>query len=311
MIVLVALCRREYAVRPPIPDNPRDSPVCRPANIPNKFLIEEEDFCQRGQPLQVVSFVHSSISRVKKRMETRKTWANASAYGLGTHNGVVFMVGRAKNPHEEMIVQNESLLYHDIVQGDYGDHYQLLSYKALAAMNWITRHCSHVPWTLHADDDLIIDSFLLQEFIQTLNSESKKQIICRRMVGRVLRKGKWKVTREEYSAKMYPKYCQGTMWLLATEQLPKLLEASKEVSYLWVDDAFITGLLVQKAHIGLKDIGSKFTRIFKRSDIGKKIAWWHLPNVNSTAIWRQIVHYHKQRYKPNPSQPNSIQPNLT
>lgn len=52
-------------------------------------------------------------------METRSTWANASAYEMGPMNvtiGVVFMVGKAKNKLEEKIVREESKKFHDIVQ---------------------------------------------------------------------------------------------------------------------------------------------------------------------------------------------------
>nr|XP_045585455.1 beta-1,3-galactosyltransferase 5-like [Procambarus clarkii]XP_045585456.1 beta-1,3-galactosyltransferase 5-like [Procambarus clarkii] len=276
-----------------IPDNPSKSPVGQPAVVPDKYHIEEEDFCRRQGDLQVVAFVHSAISRVENRRHTRATWANSTIHGFQL--GVVFMVGRAKTKQEEDIVREESSLYHDIVQGDYADDYRLLSYKALAAINWVLGHCSHVPWTLHADDDLILDVFLLQEFIQNLNS-SQEQFQCRAiMKSPVRRKGRYKVARNEYPGRVYPPYCQGPVWLLSTQHLHKLLQASKTVNYLWVDDAYLTGLLRAKANISIANIKAKVgTGKFDMKDIGTKLAWFHLKKVKMADIWPAVVRHHQK-----------------
>lgn len=102
-----------------IPIEPDTSPLGKPPDIPKRFLIEEADYCQRRPKLQVIAYIHSAITRIKQRMDTRRTWANASAYDMGAMNvsiGVVFMVGRSKNSLEEKIIQEESEKYHDIVQ---------------------------------------------------------------------------------------------------------------------------------------------------------------------------------------------------
>lgn len=102
-----------------IPMKPDTSPLGQPPDIPKKFLMEEADYCERRPNLQIIAYVHSSISRVKQRMETRRSWGNASAYDMGLMNvsiGAVFMVGRAKNKLEQKIVQEESEKYHDIIQ---------------------------------------------------------------------------------------------------------------------------------------------------------------------------------------------------
>lgn len=76
-------------------------------------MLEEADACLRkGDNLEAVAYVHSAISRVKERRQTRLTWANSTAIKMV----VVFMVGRAKNDQEKEIVRRESELYHDIVQ---------------------------------------------------------------------------------------------------------------------------------------------------------------------------------------------------
>lgn len=69
------------------------------------------------------------------------------------------------------------------------------------------------------------------------------------MYGPALRSGRWNVSYEQYPAKDYPLYCSGGAWFLQTQYLPRLLNASKVVPFLWVDDAYLTGLLAAEAGI--------------------------------------------------------------
>ncbi|XP_069184853.1 uncharacterized protein [Procambarus clarkii] len=290
-------------IEPPefIPDLPDSSPAGQPASIPKRFLIEEADYCQKRPDLQVIAYVHSAITNVKNRRDVRVTWGNASNYDLGDVTvkvGVVFMVGRAKNALERHIIQVESHRYHDIVQyglqGDYGDHYRLLSYKGLASLYWINKHCSHVPWTLHADDDTHIDIFLYYRALQELDDVNEKQFICSHMYGPALREGRWKVRYKEYPSQDYPLYCSGGAWFLQTNLIPRLLEASKVVPFLWVDDAYITGLLARQA--GIEQLG--FQDYYGGAEVDKGVLGhqvvWFEKFAPRSVWWKEIVNYHKK-----------------
>lgn len=85
--------------------------------IPEKFLIDETDFCTKQHPnLDIIAYVHSSISNEILRNATRTTWANATAQGFALKMATVFVVGRAKTEEEAKIVREESQRYHDIIQ---------------------------------------------------------------------------------------------------------------------------------------------------------------------------------------------------
>lgn len=193
-----------------------------------------------------------------------------------------------------MLQQISNLLLR-YLQGDYGDHYNLLSYKALSSLYWVTRNCAHVPWTLHADDDVLIDTFMLQRLIHNLkNSPGRNRLHCRKMDEIVQRKGKWSVSPSELSVSHYPPFCQGAVWLLPTRQVPKLLEASASVNFLWVDDAYITGLLAARANISIHDIGELVDNtILTLPDVGSRLAWVHLQLLKRSQEWPRILtHYH-------------------
>ncbi|KAK7068500.1 hypothetical protein SK128_009087 [Halocaridina rubra] len=83
---------------------------------PYKYLIEEENFCSRRPRMKIIAYVHSSISRVKNRNDTRHTWAHVTSYRHDINIGVVFVVGRGKDDVEQQVIDSESHLYQDIIQ---------------------------------------------------------------------------------------------------------------------------------------------------------------------------------------------------
>ncbi|XP_076042310.1 uncharacterized protein LOC143026181 [Oratosquilla oratoria] len=265
---------------------------------PNHFLIAESDFCDRHPDLQIIGYVHSSISATKKRNVTRKTWANTDI--LKEHNinmAVVFVVGRPKNQEEERIVQEESRLHGDLVQGDFEDERMFLSYKALTAMIWISRHCSRVPWTLHADDNVLIDPFLLKAKITDIQTMGVvDHFYCHIFNNmQVAREGEWRVAPEDFSKEFYPTYCSGSMWFVPTPVVPRLLEASRTADFVWVDDAYLTGIVAEKAGVGHTQ--AKFNSLWefqsiKYEDVDKKLVW--IPAYLEREFWwRKIVLHQK------------------
>ncbi|XP_053634031.1 beta-1,3-galactosyltransferase 1-like [Cherax quadricarinatus] len=260
---------------------------------PAHFVIEESDFCHRRPDLFIVAYVHSSIASVEKRMDTRTTWASAGAYDSNVKMAVVFMVGLAKTTEEQNIVNQESILFRDIVQGNYTDTYHLLSHKALTSLQWVTQHCSHVPWILHADDDVLIDIFLLSKFLES--SASPHSFLCYTWeTSEVRRIGRWCVRPEEFPESMYPPYCGGGAWAMATPLVSRLLKAATHAPFLWVDDAYITGVLAKYADVGHSNELKKYIRRegIAEDDLGKMMIWFEL-NDSRKKWWLRLLLHHK------------------
>lgn len=128
-----------------------------------------------------------------------------------------------------------------------------------------------------------------------MDDRAKQQFTCRMLTGKVFRKGKWAVTKEEFPPVYYTEYCQGIMWLLATEQLPRLLQASRLVNFVWVDDFYITGHLARAANITINNIGHHLSiGIYKKKkDLSKIIVWYRFKVVSRAAAWDEVVKYHE------------------
>ena len=221
------------------------------AYIHKQFIIEEQKFCKQKENIEIIVYVHSAIYRVERRKIIRETWGSALNYNLPL--SVVFMVGKSKNDTEAEIVRRESEIYHDIVQGNYTDGYKLLTYKALNALFWVNKHCDKVPWTMHADDDIMVNDFLLLNYLNKvqISDEANHNFLCKLFsYPPVLRKGTHRVSFKKYKHRYYPPFCQGPMWLIRTNMIPKLLNAVNMTEFWWIDDLYLTGFLAKNANIG-------------------------------------------------------------
>lgn len=151
-----------------------------------------------------------------------------------------------------------------------------------------------MPWTLHSDDDTHIDIFLYYHALQLLDAKSKQNFVCSHMYGPALRWGRYKVRYEEYPAKDYPLYCSGGVWFLQTNLIKRLLLARETVPFLWVDDAYVTGLLAKRAGIGQLPFQKFYGGAENRTEeIGKTVAWF-VKFAPRTEWWQKIVDYHKK-----------------
>ncbi|XP_064111723.1 beta-1,3-galactosyltransferase 5-like isoform X3 [Macrobrachium nipponense] len=269
-----------------------------PPHLPETYTISEPDFCSRHPDLQIIAYVHSSVNETEKRRVTRETWARASEFDSRVRAGVVFMVGSAKTPSEAAIVMEESRVHRDIVQGEYDDSYHTLSYKALASLRWVSVYCPHVPWTLHADDDVLLDLFLLNRFLKVVDTDDS--FFCFNWKGsEVRRSGRWRVSLGQFPWKAYPPYCSGAVWILATRLIHRLLTASRQAPFLWVDDAYVTGVLAKRAGIGHFEHFKEFLKKdeITESDFGKVIAWVHIPDRGHW--WRTLLSHYRYRDREN------------
>ena len=60
-----------------------------------------------------------------------------------------------------------------------------------------------------------------------------------------MRTGKWKVAKEDFAPDHYPTYCSGSAFLMSIDAAISMHKASYDVPFFWVDDFYLTGLLVR------------------------------------------------------------------
>jgi hypothetical protein len=164
----------------------------------NMLINPGEKLCDTGGIFLLV-YVHSAPSNYKKRLTIRQTWANTE---LIKDLKIVFMLGMSQSSEVNDLVQLESAIYGDMVQEDFVDTYRNLTYKGVMALKWIGRYCNRAQYVLKVDDDIVVNTFLLERHLKLLrakNYHTKNTIFCYMYSKmKVIRnkRSKWYVTKE-------------------------------------------------------------------------------------------------------------------
>ena len=225
-------------------------PVINPHDF--GYIINNMDICNTDTSLEYVVYVHSAPANFDRRQLLRQTWARKDRFADFTSR-LVFFMGTTDNQEVQHKLLNESNLYRDIVQEDFKDTYRNLTYKGLAALKWFTNFCRNPKFLIKSDDDTYINVFRLIYLLKTKYLGIQRSIVCNVYTERntsVLRDPKtclkWCVSYKEFKASGYPKYCSGSAFILSSDMAPDMFNISLSTPFFWVDDVYVTGLLLNK-----------------------------------------------------------------
>uniref|UniRef100_A0A131Z034 Hexosyltransferase n=1 Tax=Rhipicephalus appendiculatus TaxID=34631 RepID=A0A131Z034_RHIAP len=209
--------------------------------------------CQ-GPPLDVLFFVHTASEHTSRRQFLRDTLGDPMV-SEQLNSAMVFFVGQSKNLTVRRAIQEEARSVGDVVVFPFVDTYRNLTYKFVYGLKWANDNCREsVRFVVKIDDDALVNVFLLADYLKNVTGNAADTSIhCLAwMRTPVVRKrgSKWYVTRQEYAARTYPTYCGGLGFILPVRTLPMLFNASRQASFLWIDDVYSTGILAKVAGVG-------------------------------------------------------------
>ena len=210
-----------------------------------------DDFCVRdtvSRDLLFVALVPVSPKKIEHRAIIRSTWAQKQA----TFNfKVVFIMGHDDTNKSgysisinEMIKQ-ESEIYGDIVQINFSDTYYNLTTKTMMGFRWVSTYCGNAKYTLKVDDDMIVSVTHLTDYLNGLIKSTTHQtnsLLCmyhkRSFVFRD-KSSKFYLSKEEYSQDNYDPYCDGQAYMLTTDLVVKMYNASLYVAQIKFEDVYV------------------------------------------------------------------------
>ena len=188
-------------------------------------------------------FVLSAVPHLSRRMLIRETWGDTSQFASGVR--VVFVMGTATGSHNTVAYENS--LYGDIVQKDFKDTYHNLTHKTVAGLSWVSTYCTKATFVLKSDDDIFVNMFALLKHLQA-RVGAKRLLLCRTKINpNVDRSGKYKATRNDYAGKHFPTCCSGAAYVMSSDVVVDLHRLSFVVPFFWLEDVYVTGLLVAAA----------------------------------------------------------------
>lgn len=267
---------------------------------PFKYIINSRSIC-RDPDIFLLIYVHTATGNYKRRMVIRQTWGNPKYYP-DINVRLVFVCGKSDDkPEEQSALDFEAEQYGDIVQEDFKDSYKNLTYKGVAALKWISLHCSHAKFILKTDDDIFVNMFTLLRHLQSMDRhgvDNRGLLMCLVWNNmKVMREGKWAISKTEWPEDHYPTYCSGSAFTMSTDVAVALHNVSYQVPFFWVDDFYITGLLPLKlGNIKHKQFMS--TYVLDGTKLEEKFTgpqWFtyifsHVHNLNSIqSVWKKLV----------------------
>ncbi len=120
------------------------------------------------------------------------------------------------------------------------------------ALKWISSYCNNAHYLYKTDDDIITNTFKLLRRIKTLGDPLKhpKNVFCKyyKNNGMIVMRNpssKWYLSPDEYKFNRFGAYCSGSAFLLTKGMASLMFDISQYIKIVWVDDYYLTGLLVR------------------------------------------------------------------
>lgn len=140
------------------------------------------------------------------------------------------------------------------------ENYPFVAHKELASLLWTRLYCPLARIIFRADDDILLDTFLLLNYIENrINLDLNDGLYgWFRFNNTVRRADKWAVTKLEYKSRKYPPYTFGIGYLFSNISCQRLIDAANHPDHqiIRIGDAYITGILRELAGIPYYDFNN-------------------------------------------------------
>lgn len=228
-----------------------------------KALIENKRVCQRnGKPVHIVAFVYAANTefafRTKMRAEMisqmEKLEASNNSYFKVVNFQYQFLLGKSRNDTVNKILREEDIMYHDVLQGDFIDSYYNVSLKSVFMLHWVKSFCQAANFIMKIDVDVSVNMTNLLDNVAKLPLLKQNYISgYEQKRNKVIRKPKHRyfVPKDLYPHKFWPPYVFGYAYIMSIDTVEALAKAAEVVPSFGQDDVYITGLLRQKAGVGI------------------------------------------------------------
>lgn len=186
-----------------------------------------------------------------------------------------------------------------------------LSYKGVAALQWITDHCDHAKYIMKTDDDVFVNMFALLKHLSDLYVHGYRLRLIACLVFwhmHVMRDGQWGIPIQDMPDDLYPPYCSGMGYVFSTDVAVALYRVSFYVNFFWVDDAFISGFLprglggaVNHSDMGRAYCGAHEMGLYWHDTEWYKYIFTHVHDENLyMRTWDKLVDIASRRTIPSP-----------
>ncbi|XP_052802338.1 beta-1,3-galactosyltransferase 5-like [Mya arenaria] len=207
------------------------------------FIFEPTEIC-KWNPHWII-FIHSAPKNTLQRNAVRTTWGK-DCFNSSSHNiSCVFVVGTTRDDNNAISeLKSETNFFKDVIVVNISDTYANLTYKTMAGLRWTDLNCQSARFVMKTDDDMFVNTELLQASASKYNSSHFIGGRCWGPAKPIRNKqSKWFVSIEQYNRTHYPVFCSGSGYIISKDLIPKLLNISAKIPFLYLEDVYI-GLCV-------------------------------------------------------------------
>ncbi|XP_061861355.1 UDP-GalNAc:beta-1,3-N-acetylgalactosaminyltransferase 1 [Colius striatus] len=226
------------------------------------FTLRERPTCHDINPFLVI-LVTSRPRDVQSRQAIRITWA-AQDFWWGHRILTLFLLGRDTQREDDataLSVEDESILYGDIIRQDFVDTYDNLTLKTIMAFQWVTEFCSNARFLMKTDADVFINTANLVKFLLKLNS-SEDVFTGYPLIGNFAYRGFYRktyISYTEYPYKLYPPYCSGMGYVLDVKLALRIYKLMSHIKPIKFEDVYVGICLnILKVNISIPEDKEQF-----------------------------------------------------
>ncbi|KAM9038713.1 UDP-GalNAc:beta-1,3-N-acetylgalactosaminyltransferase 1 [Sarcophilus harrisii] len=264
------------------------------------FTLRERETCSERSPFLVI-LVTSRSADVEARQAIRITWGAKKSW-WGQEVLTYFLLGQQTEPEENLLalsVQDESILYGDIIRQDFIDSYNNLTLKTIMAFRWVTEFCPTAQYVMKADSDVFINPGNLVKYLLTHNQSENFYTgypLIENFSNREFFK-KTYISYQEYPFRMFPPYCSGLGYVLSGDLVSRVYGMMAHVRPFRFEDVYVgIALSILKVDVHLPESDDlfflyrikfnvcKFQRLIAAHDYSPKelIQYWQLVQKESS-----------------------------
>ncbi|KAM6962792.1 beta-1,3-galactosyltransferase 2 [Aplochiton taeniatus] len=219
---------------------------------PYHYILNEPFKCRDSVPFLVL-LIAAEPGQADARNAIRQTWGNESvAQGLGFVRLFLLGLGRSSDRYPQSSIEEESRVYHDVIQQDYQDTYYNLTIKTLMGMSWVASHCPHARYVMKTDSDMFVNTeYLVQKLLKPELPPRHRFFTGYLMRGYAPNRNKdskWYMPPELYPSERYPIFCSGTGYVFSGDMGELIYQASLSIRRLHLEDVYV-GICLAKLRI--------------------------------------------------------------
>ncbi|XP_053161728.1 UDP-GalNAc:beta-1,3-N-acetylgalactosaminyltransferase 1 [Hemicordylus capensis] len=215
------------------------------------FTLRERLKCEDN--LFLVILVTSRLQELKARQAIRQTWGSQKSW-WGNQVRTLFLLGQGEETEGNSVlsIEDESVLYGDILRQDFLDSYNNLTLKTIMGFRWVAEFCSNAHYVMKTDSDVFVNTGNLVKFLLSSNASGNFITGYPFVDNPALRKVFLKnyISYEDYPFKTYPPYLSGLGYVLDTRLAVRVYEMMSHIKPIKFEDVYV-GLCLNRLGVNI------------------------------------------------------------